>query len=544
LGTQAPKLFVRNATGLVREFGAVDSLLIASCMVFALVYTTTQFPWFYGNTGGANMTLSLLIAAVPFAFLMIAYWAIGLVMPRTGSDYVWVSRIFAPSIGFAWALLYMFTVFFVAFVGETASYAYAVSTVFTTSGILGNSVSLSNLGTFLGGTTGEFELAFVIIVIFALFALFGTRYVKGVIYASWVAAIVGMILMWYILSTANPTSFANNWNAFLANNPVAGLNSSATYDALYKSAITAGAPAPNGSISGAVAALPLAALFLFGGNYISGFTGEIKNVKRSIPIALFLSLILGIAYWAISSTLTLNAIGLNWITAVGWHWDNAPNSYGLPYAPTQPLMLAVIAYKNPALVYAMFFTYLVGSLAPLFAYFWIPTRYFFSWSFDRAIPSKFADISKRFNVPYISIAAIVVLGIILSYFYDITGWSSSFTVGSVVWGVAYVVPGLALMVFPFVKKDLFEQAPGFIKAKIGGLPLMTIIGLVTAISFAYIGYIAYSNPAVTSTANNAFAFELLGSVVVIGLVVYFVSKFFYKSKGIDIGLAFKDIPPE
>ena len=513
-------------------------------MVFALVYTTTQFPWFYGNTGGANMTVSLLIAAVPFAFLMIAYWAIGLAMPRTGSDYVWVSRIFTPSIGFAWALLYMFVVFFVAFVGETASYSYAVSTVFTTSGILSNSASLSNLGTFLGGTTGSFELAVVIIALFALFALFGTRYVKGVIYASWIAAIVGMFLMWYILSTVNPTAFAANWNSFLANNPVAGLNSNATYSALYQSAVSAGAPAPSGSIGAAVAALPLASLFLFGGNYISGFSGEIKNVKKSIPIALFLSLILGIAYWAISSTLTLNAVGLNWITAVGWHWDNNPSTYGLPYAPTQPLMLAVIAYKSPALVYAMFFTYLVGSLAPLFAYFWIPTRYFFSWSFDRAIPAKFADISKRFNVPYFSIAAIVVLGIILSYFYDFTGWSSSFTVGSVVWGAAYVIPGLALTVFPFVKKDLFNQAPGFVKTKLGGLPLMTIIGLVTTVSFAYIAYIGSQSAAVVGAINESFVFELLGSVIVIGFVVYFASKYFYRSKGIDIGLAFKDIPPE
>ena len=491
------------------------------------------------------MTVSLLIAAIPFAFLMIAYWAIGLVMPRTGSDYVWVSRVFAPSIGFAWALLYMFVVFFVAFVGETASYSYAVSTVFTTSGILGKSASMSSLGTFLGGTTGTFELAVVIIIIFGLFAMFGTRYVKGVIYASWLAAIVGMILMWYILSTANPTSFASNWNAFLANNPVAGLSANATYSALYQSAVSAGAPTTaNGSIGAAVAALPLASLFLFGGNYISGFSGEIKNVKRSIPLALFLSLILGIAYWGISSTLTLNAIGLNWITAVGWHWDTSPGTYGLPYAPTQPLMLAVIAYKNPTLVYAMFFTYLVGSLAPLFAYFWIPTRYFFSFSFDRAIPSRFSDISKRFNTPYFAIGVIVALGIILSYFYNFTGWSSSFTVGSVVWGVAYVIPGLALMVFPFVKKDLFAQAPGFVKSKIGGLPLMTLIGLITAVSFAYIGYIAYQDPAVTSTANNAFAFELLGSVVVIGLVVYFASKYYYKSRGVDISLAFKEIPPE
>jgi amino acid transporter len=347
------------------------------------------------------------------------------------------------------------------------------------------------------------------------------------------------------MSTANPTSFGNNWDAFLANNPVAGLNANATYATLYHNAITAGAPTPNGSFTAAVAALPLAALFLFGGNYITGFAGEIKNVKRSIPIALFLSLIFGILYWTITSTLAVNAVGLNWMTAVGWRYDTAgAPGYGLPYAPTLPLMLAVMAYQNPALVYAMFITYIIGSLAPLFAYFWVPTRYFFSWSFDRAIPSKFSDISGRFNTPYIAIAAIVVLGVVLSYVYNVIGWSASFTIGSVIWGLLYVIPGLSLMVFPFVKKDLFAQAPGWVKAKIGGLPVVTVIGLITAVSFAYIGYVAYNNPVVTNPANNGFAIELLGSVIVVGLIVYFASKYYYKSRGINIALAFKDIPPE
>ena len=100
------------------------------------------------------------------------------------------------------------------------------------------------------------------------------------------------------------------------------------------------------------------------------------------------------------------------------------------------------------------------------------------------------------------------------------------------------------MVFPFVKKDLFAQAPGFVKAKIGGLPLMTVIGLITAIAFAYIGFIGYQSPAVTNVAYAGFGFEVLAAVVVIGFIVYFASKYYYKSKGIDITLAFKDIPPE
>jgi basic amino acid/polyamine antiporter, APA family len=543
----ASKYFVRNATGLVREFSATDTLLIASAMVFALVFTTNQFAWFYGNTSGANLPLSLIVAAIPFAFLMLAYYVVQLVIPRTGSDYVWVSRIFSPSIGFAWALLYMFVVFFVAYVGEISAYSGAVGTIFTTTGILGSSKSIASLGNFFGGSYGAFELAILFTILFGLFALFGTRFVKGVIYGSWIAAIIGMVVMWYILGTTSTATFQSHWNAMLVNNAISGLNSSSTYSALYNTAVALKAPLYSGGASTAIAALPLASLFLFGGNYISGFGGEIKNVKKSIPIALFLSLIFGIIFWTVTSQLTINTVGANWMTAVGWNWDNNaanPSAYALPFAPNQPLMLAVAAYPNTALIYLMFVMYIVGSLAPLFAYFWIPTKYFFSWSFDRAVPTRFSNMSQRFNTPYWSVFAVVLLGIVLSYIYEFAGWSTSFTVGSVVWGLAYVIPGLALMVFPFAKKNLFEQAPGFVKAKVGGFPIISLVGLITAVGFAYIAYIGYGNPAVTNVTYAAFGFELLAAVVVIGFVVYYASKFYYKSRGIDISLAYKDIPPE
>jgi len=115
LQTKQTKQFVRDATGLVRSYGALDTLLFASVFVFALVFTITQFAWFYGNTLGADLTGSLLLAAIPFAFLMLTYWAIGVIMPRTGNDYVWVGRILHPSIGFTWGMVYVLIVFLSAF---------------------------------------------------------------------------------------------------------------------------------------------------------------------------------------------------------------------------------------------------------------------------------------------------------------------------------------------------------------------------------------------------------------------------------------------
>lgn len=534
------KSFVRDATGLVREYGALDVLLFASALVFALVFSTTQFAWFYGNTGGANLTVSLIVAAVPFLFLMVTYWVIGIVMPRTGNDYVWTGRIFHPSIGFVWSLVYVFGgVFFAGYVGACLNeFSYAFSIALTTLGLTTNASGLANLGNFLGGPIGTFELGILLVVVSGVFALFGSRLVKGLMYSSWVAAIIGTLLMWYIMGSVTNATFASNWNALL----VPSLGNNATYQAV-QAAGTAGGytPAPSG-FSSIVAALPLASLFLFGGNYANAFAGEIKNVRRSIPIALFLSLIFGIIWWSITSTLTLNAVGADWMASVGYAWVNGLHSYALPFPPSQPLMLAVAAYPNIGLIYLMMITYLIGSLAPLFAYFWIPTKYMFAWAFDRVIPSKFANVNERFHTPSLSILGTMAISIIGLAAFLFLGWSSAFTLGTVIWGVSFVIPALALVVFPYVKKDLFEQAPGFVKAKIASIPIMSIIGLITAVSFAAIAYIAYITPA--DVVPTTFGFEVVAAIIVVGFAIYFASWSYHKGQGLDISLALKAIPPE
>ncbi|MGO9644892.1 MAG: APC family permease [Candidatus Bathyarchaeia archaeon] len=538
------KAFVRDATGLVREYGGLDALLFASALVFALVYTTTQFAWFYGNTGGADLPSSLLLAMVPFLFLMVTYWVIGIVMPRTGNDYIWTGRIFHPVIGFVWSVTYVFAIFFAGFVGAgLGEFSYAASIALTVLGLTSNASGLASLGSFLGGSLGSFELGCVLVLIFGAFAIFGSRLIKGLMYVSWASAIIGTILMWYILGNVTPATFASNWNALL----VPSLGANATYQALEatgvagSSSVAGYTPAAPG-FSAIVAALPLASLFLFGGNYANAFVGEIKNVRRSIPIALFLSLIFGVIWWSITATLTLNAVGTHWMAAVGYAWDNGLPNYALPFPPSQPLMLAVAAYPNSVLIYLMMITYLIGSLGAVFAYFWITTKYMFAWAFDRVIPSKFADVNERFHTSVLSIVAIMALSIVMLSAYLFLGWSSAFTLGTVLWGFSFVIPSLALVAFPYVKKDLFAQAPGFVKMKIASIPIVSIIGLISAISFAGIAYIAYITPA--DVVPTTFGFELTGIVVVLAFAIYFASWSYHKRQGLDISIALKQIPPE
>src|SRR5919108_6509060 len=85
------KLFIRNATGLVRGLTLRDITIIAMFSSFGLLYTAVDLPFLYGFFPGASVPMGLLISAIPYILLIIVYWLIGVVTPRSGADYVWVS---------------------------------------------------------------------------------------------------------------------------------------------------------------------------------------------------------------------------------------------------------------------------------------------------------------------------------------------------------------------------------------------------------------------------------------------------------------------
>jgi len=526
--------FVRKASGLIREFGALDVLLISTAMIWALTYMVTQYPWFYGFNPGADLTIDLLIAAIPFSFLMLVYWAIGVIMPRSGSDYVWISRVFHPSIGFAWSVLYMFVVFATSIVSQCFTFTYLLASAFTTGGFLYNAPNLTGIGNSLSSPLGTFYFSVLLTVIFAIFGIFGAKLIKGLLYASWLAAFVGVALMWWLLATADPTTFAAKWNSVMTGYP--------TYEALYDAAVNAGWTPPVGGLAAIIGGLPLASLFLMGGQYGANvILGEVKGVRSAVPIALFLSMLLGVFFWSVGGILTLNAVGANWLYAVAYSWEVQPSSYLLPFPPAETLFLSVIAYPNSLLIGLIFFTWLFGSIQALFVYFWAPSRYFFAWAFDRMIPTKFADVGRRFHTPHVAIIAITVLAVVELWLYAFAGFPYAFVLGTFLWVVAYVVPALATAVFPYRKKDLLEQAPKFMQTKFAGIPFLTLIGVVTAVAFAYMGYIAYTNPLITALTVTGMAIAV--GIVIVAFLIYGASVVYHRRRGLDILMALKELPP-
>src|SRR6476660_7455497 len=96
VGTE-DQLFVRRSTGLVREASALDATIfnavfsapVGATLAWGVFFALTAFP----GSDLVAATLWSFVRNVP-SLIMMALLASS--MPKTGGDYVWVSRILSP----------------------------------------------------------------------------------------------------------------------------------------------------------------------------------------------------------------------------------------------------------------------------------------------------------------------------------------------------------------------------------------------------------------------------------------------------------------
>nr|HET6905291.1 amino acid permease [Ktedonobacteraceae bacterium] len=213
-------IFVRQSSGLVREASALDAMIF-NAVFSAPVGATLAFGIFYalGAFPGADMVTALLIAFVVNIPVCIMMAMMASAMPRTGGDYVWISRILHPSV----AVFSNFSAAISALIGAAFwARSFAVLALGPTLAVLGavfNNSSLISAGNAVSGTdaTGAwwtFGLGLLLIVILAIAMSAGTKISFRVQNVCWIIASIGTFLAFIALLFSANQSFVANFNAF------------------------------------------------------------------------------------------------------------------------------------------------------------------------------------------------------------------------------------------------------------------------------------------------------------------------------------------
>src|SRR5690242_16578119 len=541
-------VFVRQSSGLVREASAVDAAIF-NAVFSAPVGATLAFSTFYALVAfpGDNIVVSLIIAFVVNIPVCVMMSLMAAAMPRTGGDYVWISRILHPSV----AVFSNFSAAISALIGAAFwARSFAVLALGPALAVLGavtNNSGLINAGNAVSGSdaTGQwwtFGLGLLLIIILAIAMSSGTKTSFRVQNVCWTIASLGTFLAFIALLISSNSSFIANFNAFAQ--PFT--HSANSFQAIQAAATKIGFTFTGGhQFSSTLPVVAVIMTFLMWNWWSVYMAGELRSAGK---LRRQLSIMLGALVWdsvfmIIGVLLLYHAATEQFIASIN-ALVGSPG-YVLPVQPYYNLM-ASIAANNGFFASLLAISFIFWNLPAMFPNTFMPVRTIFAWSFDRILPGKLSEVSERTHapVPAIIVASIIVAGI-LAWSVLSSSFATLLSMGVLAGVVTILSVSVAALAFPFRRPDLYRNSPA--NVRIGGIPLLPIVAVLSILVIGGLAYLVLSYQQLgiaTATLGPLPGFIFMGSLIVIGLVIFYVARAVRARQGINLDLIYSELPPE
>ena len=530
----APDVFSRKASGLIRVGSGLDVFIFNVGLVsvgIAIAYNQYYGPSLYP---GAQPWLSTLLAAAGMIFVAAAFYSWSVVFPRSGGVYVFLSRTINPGVAFVMSLIETIILLYYAALAAGLIVQVGLASFFGAVGTVARNSTLVSWGTSVAEPAGVFWIGSLIIVIAGLLLISGTRRYFTVQRVLFVVAVVGLAAIAVVMLAGSRSGFSGS----LTN--LTGLHYNQVIAAAEKHGY---APAgTNLGESWKFIVWPL--LPLLGAVQSVGIGGEIKKVRRSQLFGMLGAVVATGLVIALFAVLANKDFGYTFQGAIAY---NALT--GIPGATTATApwfaVLAGLLGHNVVLSVVVLATFAA------WIWFWIPaemaytTRSMIAWSFDRVAPNKLGFVSETFHTPVVAIGistggAVVFMWLIA---FKAVVFLTFIEVLLVVWGTVMV----AAVLFPITRKRMYEASPAR-NFKLAGIPIMPASGAIAAVFFAVMFWLLWEDPnaagpLIHPSKMPVEAWITLGALIV-GTAWYIGAKRYRRRRGIDISLAFQQIPIE
>ena len=546
--TATPEVFVRKSSGLVRVMSP-SSAFIYNVLTMGLIFPWTYL-WAPGALPGGQLVWGILLAMLLEVPIALAYVWLSTAFPRTGGDYVFQSRVFGGGLAFTlvfsgfviWILQWValsgwllatlgFAPLFLGLAASTGSASLVdVSTWFTTAeGIL--ITSIANAGVAL------------------LILISGFRNYVRLQRVMWVAILVAFATMLLTLVLTPASEVPARLDAFSA-----AIGGSATFHADATAAATAAGIELNPAFSllATLLVAPIAWTSLQWATYSSQQNGEIKSAG-SFRDQLFIiigSLILTGVLLALLAFVLENTIGTEFLYVAGaGYWSGVPEAT-LAGSYLWPNIIATALANNVIVTLLIAFGFILNGHQIVHNCYIGMTRVMVAMSFDRLLPEWVSRVSERLHTPVNAhvvyfLASIPVIWLYNNFAYgegdDAINWTSITLGVTFSCGYVFIATALAGALLPYRAKAAYEASPGS-KYTLGGVPLVTVIGLLGAAAGVAFLYMFLLSPELG--INSQLGYAVVGAVLLFAAAWYLIAKQVRRSSGINVDYAFKEIPPE
>jgi amino acid transporter len=473
-----------------------------------------------------------MVAAMP---ILVAYAVASTVMRRSGGDYVFISRLIHPALGFA--ANFVFVAFRVVFLTSAGYYfcQWCLSPLARLLGIYFGSSGLITFSNTLLHPLSIFIVSEVFVIGFGAF--FVMRSIRGVLKIfrySMIVSAVGFIAFAVVMLFNSHASLVAHFNNYVH----------AAGGVAHASSAAAASAKANGF---GLAAFSLGATFLavtwpsFSLPYYVGsayFAGEVRTNRKAQMIAGPLTCVVAVIGSIVLVALSLSRLGSGFLGSIA---AASPAALGLTRSPTY-MEIAAGASGNTflGLLIILGFGSWLFPTVPMSLL--IMSRCMFGWSMDRVTPNWMSRVNEKTNSPYAAVIVVTVISAIVTWWW---AYGTIFTVVVGAFGqvVTLGIGCLAAALIPYKFPDLYAMSP--IRGKFGPIPKITVIGVLGAIGAAFITWTMARDPSSgIDAAKNSIMFWFSIGLFPFGGLLYYIAKYVRRRQNVDITLAFQEIPPD
>jgi amino acid transporter len=523
-------LFLRKASGLRRTASALDVFIFNTGLIsigLAIAFNSYYLPAFYPE---ASASAASLIATGLMLIAGAGFYLWSALLPRSGGNYVFVSRAIHPALGFVISWVEVCVLLF--YTGVAAALFVRIGLTALIAGVIGpaQAPELARLSEYLSEPGATFVGGTAVIAISTLLLSLGMRHFLRVQRLMFVLAVIGTVALALVLARVDAGTVGAMLHRF--------------FPGFDQQAVASAAAAKGWTISpttlvGSFAAIGWPLLPLAGGILSIGIGAEIQRVQRSQLIGILGSIIASGLVFASIGLMAERNVGRELLGSISFA-NSEGMSLGVPtIIPWLPFIVSVVADSRIASI-------LVGIGFVAWIYLWIPgmlaycNRTFLAWSLDRVGPAWLAEVHSTRQTP---INASVTGGIISVAMLAAYVWIPDlqklviFQMLIFAWAISLAAGAL----FPFLKPQMFDAASA------GGnavLPKTYYSVAMSAASLALLlgGVVLWNDP--VAAGHSPLAVGLLCCMALTGLVLYVLAFWHRQRTGIDISKAFREIPVE
>ena len=545
VGGETPTLFLRNATGLVRGWSVRDSMIYACLATNFVTLAIYEFAFAAPAFPKGQLITSVLISGVWVSFLVIAYAGLVVTIPRAGGDYVWQTRVLGSGLGFVtaatgwWFILWLWAPIY----GNILAVQFFEPIWATMKWTWPGSGATAGAAWF-GTHTGIFVVSLITIALAGLLVSIGMAgYAK---FQRWCfyGGLTGFAVIVLLLLFSSHQAFINSFN-LEAHNLFGGSGvGTHAFQATQAAATKAGIhvqPIGFGPLGPTMLLVPVMMFFILWPNWGATLYGEIRGASdfRRVLTGMFGGLWITVALTVLFLLLIDKTMG--WVFYQNSNQLNFAGAGILPVWPYPVLFVGWLVHNTAfqvilILVMSLWFFGWVGTL------FLSSTRVIFAAAFDRVLPDRAAAVSEKRKVPFYSLILMLLPAVGLSAVYAYNSTFVKYTYdATLVIAVTFLFSAIAVVLLPFIKKDLWRASPAS-KIRILGVQIVPVAGWVTIglLGFNLYEWLTNDNYYVNLRPSLIF----MGSMYVLAIVVYVVARIVRRRQGIDLSLINKEIPVE